>query len=169
MAMGRAAQAYDQDERRQLRKAHFDAVKNANERHQGVVKYQFGAAIRQAQAVDWSKVTSPTVYVPLLSQLVRLEREILGFPLHLEITHGGPGQASEYDEAVQAASADAEKRFAASPELYAEVVKILCTHENKPDPPADDETEAAAPSDPSPGDSESEFFPVPATTNGSSI
>jgi len=129
------ARAYDDDERSRIRKVHFEAVKRANERHQIILRSAFGKALQQSQALDWTTIKSPAVFVPLLGQLIRLEREVLGAPLNIEVTHrnGTTGDATDYERATQEASEEADKRFAATPEMFAAVLQVLEAHEVKPE------------------------------------
>jgi hypothetical protein len=134
--LGRA-RAWDDDERRRVRKAHYEAVKKANERHQIVLRSTFGKALTQSQNLDWASIKSPAVFVPLLAQIIRLEREVLGTPVGIEITHknGQPGESTDFERATQEASADVSPdRFKASPEMYAAVLEVLAAHEVKPEP-----------------------------------
>jgi hypothetical protein len=130
------AKSWDDDERNRVRKAHFEALKKMNAQHQTAAGAFFNKGMLQLNAIDWANLKLSAQYVNLMSQVINLQRLVMGMPVGVEVTHkhGQPGESIDHERAIQEASEESAKRFEASPEMYAAVLEVLAAHEVKPEP-----------------------------------
>src|SRR5262249_45418726 len=133
------AREHDNAERGQLRKLHFEAVKKANERHQVLSRDLFNKLAKLSPKIgsERADIADLRGYVDVLARAVRLDREILGAPIAIEVSH--KGENVEQHQATVEATAEATKRFEAGPEIYAAVAQILAEHEVLPQEAANGE------------------------------
>ncbi len=124
------ARAYDDQQRAQLRKAQYEAIKKANERHQGSLRAAFAKVLQRLQSISPEDFTATQTINHLLA-LIDKERQVLGMPLQIELTHKGADPDSLHERAATEATAEAERRFSATPEQFAAVPRVLAAHENK--------------------------------------
>jgi hypothetical protein len=126
------ARAFDDDERRRVRKAHFEAVKKMNERHQIAYRAAFGKVIAAIGGMSFEGLSAPQI-VAAMDKLAMGERTVMGAPIGIEITQKGssPENDSAYDEATHEASAETAGRFEATPEMLAAVMRVLEAQEVK--------------------------------------
>jgi hypothetical protein len=112
--------AYDAHQARMIQRAHFNAIKKANEKHLVLVQNHFAKLIRQLAAIDYSTVVNPGKLLDLTERLIMLERLLLGTPLQAEEVRVAPVDPTTI-KAVQESTVERID----TPEMMAEVLKIL--------------------------------------------
>jgi hypothetical protein len=123
------ARAYDADQRRRIRDEHFRLVKETQRKHRILLDsaiYKFAKGFQHTEAVGLSFPQ----YVALLTQLVNLDRLVMGLPLTIEQVQSRFGkiddESTENEQATIAANVDARLGFTNSD--YAEIISIMATN-----------------------------------------
>lgn len=115
------AQAWDAHQAVLTAKAHANAVRKANEKHLAIVQNHFGKLIKQTTSIDYSMYVDMGDLLKFAKELINLERLLLGMPLQVEEVRRAPSDPL----ITQAIKESASTASCATPELLAEVCKIL--------------------------------------------
>lgn len=128
------ARAYDHaqqaEERKRLQHDLFEARKKAALRHDAIAAAGLNWVIRQMAALDHKPVPA-SVLIPLAIQLIRIDRELKGAPIHVEISRRPDDDGPSYQDAADDAAVETVARFEATPEMYAAVAQVLAAQESK--------------------------------------
>ena len=128
------ARDWDADERARLRRAHYAKLKAMNERHQEAAKAVFSRSIKAIVAASSEGLSLPQA-IACFDRAVSIERRVMGEPLGVElVVRGERPEDLDFDDATREASAVSIDRFAATPEIYEAVARVMAQHETKPFP-----------------------------------